>query len=368
MLLKRFVVAALLLLVVPFVAPRVRAADEVPVRTWTGHTTMVYSVAFSPDGKSLVSASLGGRDSDNHVVPGTVKVWDAASGNEKFQLDGFPDQVTQTMFSRDGKSVITVNSRFDPDNPTQKATGVFKWFGELKLWDAQSGQPIRTMTDYVTRTDRFALSPDGKTVVTHGGYDFTLNVWDLAAGNLRHRIDVPQKNPWVVDVAFSPDGKTIVSTGGYDHTIHFWDAQNGTLLRTIKDTTYFICQLAFSPDGKLLATSNDRGPKEPLRGQVKLWNVESGKVERTLDGFHWVSHALLFSPDGTLLAVDSPTAQGNDVPHQIKLYDTRTWALRATLEGHKQEIDSLAFSPDGKTLASGSRDKTVKLWDVSELK
>jgi WD40 repeat protein len=113
--------------------------------------------------------------------------------------------------------------------------------------------------------------------------------------------------------------------------------------------------LAFSPDGQRLATGGDENT-------VKIWDVATGQLLKTLRGHVGEVYTVAFSPDqeGRWIA-----SAGED--SIVKIWDSRSGTLVHSFRGHLALVSSLAFSPDGRKLFSGSRDKTVKVWDVSQL-
>ena len=188
------------------VPPNLRATTEVlwdpALVTLSGHTKGVTSVAFSLDGKKIVS---GSHDK-------TLRVWDAESGSSILgPLLGHTNWVTSVAFSPDGNKIVSGS-----DDKT------------LRVWDAESGSiilgPLLGHTNWVTSV---AFSPDGNKIVS-GSDDNTLCVWDAESGSTILGLLVGHTN-WVASVAFSPDGKKIVS-GSDDKALCVWDAKSGSII------------------------------------------------------------------------------------------------------------------------------------------
>ena len=138
----------------------VQAQESKPL-TLKGHTLGVWGVAFSPDGKRLASASGGGPE--DHT-PGDVKVWDATSGQEQLTLKGHTDRVVCVAFSPDGKRLVSGSAD-----------------QAVKVWDATTGQEKRTLKGHTGPVWGLAFSPDGKRLAS-GSADRTVKVWDMTSG------------------------------------------------------------------------------------------------------------------------------------------------------------------------------------------
>jgi hypothetical protein len=210
--------------------------------TLKGHTSGVTSVAFSPDGKRLASGSGGTWDGTKRAyVGGEVKVWDAQTGQE---LHTFHGRANCVAFSPDGRRLAN-------------ATG-----GEVKVWDAQTGKVLLTLKG---GGESVAYSPDGKRLAStdwdDGADSATVKVWDAQTG-LKLLTLQGLTGGLFTTVAFSPEGKRLASTSS-DNTVKMWDAQTGQQLLSLKGAGD---NLAFSPDGHRLASN---GPD----GAVSIWDA-----------------------------------------------------------------------------------------------
>ncbi len=168
-------------------------------------------MAFSPDGKTLASTS---NDT-------TVRLWDGATGESRATLKGHEEQVYAVAFSPDGKTLASAGGNpfevGDLLNPLRP--------GELRLWDAATGEPRATLKGHESTVYAVAFSPDGKTLASAGvdplnpGRPGVLRLWDAATGE--PRATLKGHAGAVHAVAFSPDGKTLASAST-DTTMRLW--------------------------------------------------------------------------------------------------------------------------------------------------
>jgi len=175
------------------------------VRTFKRHSIQVYSVAISPDGRTLAS---GGGDT-NRSNP-ELKLWDATDGREQCALTGHTKDVRSVAFSPDGRLLASAS-----DDTT------------LKLWDAANGRLLLdTLTGHKVNVMSIAFSPDGRTLASVG--DFTFKLWDAASGQELRTFNGHSR--FVTSVAFSPDGRFALS-GSFDKTLKLWDVSEWTQAR-----------------------------------------------------------------------------------------------------------------------------------------
>jgi WD40 repeat protein len=310
------------------------------VQIWDAHTgreilslkgikDSVYSVAFSPDGKRIVSGSNDG----------TLKLWDAQDGHEILALKG-PTRVVSVAFSSDGSRIAS--AYLDRT---------------VKVWDAATGQEKLSLRGNFLSQPTVAFCPDGKCIVVSGTQDdfaraCTAEVWDAATGEVK--LSLLGHTKIIRSAAYSPDGKRIV-TGSWDRTVRVWDAETGEQklsLVAASDNYPAVQSVAFSPDGKRIAAAGGDGV-------VKVWDAETGEQMFSLKGHRSTVESVSWGPDGKRIA----SAGGeNDKTLNVWNLDVAQEAL--TLKGHSAAVTYVAMSPDGDRIASGSEDRTVKIWDA----
>ncbi len=310
-----------------------RESDEKVRKFKTRHTGTVFSVSFSPDGKTLASASHDQR----------IKLWNVASGKELNTLAGHSSTGSSIAFSPDGKTLVSVSMD-----------------ETVKLWDVAKGKKLKTFKIKPLDAISIAFSRDGKTVA-FGSNDGTVKLWDVASGKVLKTF-AGHTNP-VYSIKFSLDGKTLASgsLGSDDKTIKLWDVASGKEMKTITANSDSTGALEFSPDGKTVAFgSNDN--------TVRLWDVASGNELKIFSGHSESVDLLAFSSDGKTLV------SGNNEPFDkssgnwnvtVKLWDIASGKELKTLSYTSAAVGSLALSPNGKTLILGSEDGTIKSWNTS---
>ncbi len=252
----------------------------------------------------------------------TIKLWQADTGRLVMTLSGHLHFVRCVAFSPDGKLI---------------ASGSVD--RTVKLWDVSSGTEVVTFSGHRDTISGVAFSPDGKTVASCAVNDTETRVWDIATEKLSRTIE----NEYSFrNVAFSPDGKYLALVGSW---LRIFDLQKGEIVQVIKH--FSPTKVCFSPDGKYMACGGGGG--------LSLIAVESGEVALQFSKTTILDTA--YSPDGKYIV----SSGYDDV---ARLWDAQSGKELRVFEGHKDDIRSLAFSPDGRQVITGSADFTVRLWDV----
>jgi WD40 repeat protein len=363
------------------------------------HQGPVHSVAFSPDGKWILTAS---RDR-------TARVWDATSGKlvRELRHDGplhcavfspdakvvatggeglgvrlwgtvrgeivrqlkHPGTVNALAFSPDGRFLLSGGNQsvlwradtgepageflghkhalwcaaFSPDGKTVITGGQD---GMVRFWDGTTGKCLAGQLEHIRQVKSVAFSPDGKLILT-GSTDQSAQLWDATTG--RPRGDPFRHQGAVVAAVFSPDGKTVMTAAGWQARL--WDVATGPAVGEPFRHGSTVFSLAFHPDGRTILTGG-------ADHTARLWEIPGGGARLCLGTHRGGVQQVAFSPDSKLALTGGFDARA-------RIWDAATGKELRGLEGHHGAIHAVAFSPDARTAATGGEDWTVRLWDVA---
>lgn len=314
------------------------------VNTLQGHQGGVMIVAFSPDGTLVAS---GGQDQ-------TLRIWDSSSGELLGVQQAHEDWVESLAFHPNSEALFS-SGRGDRDYYIWRIDATELANARRNL---ESGGGILHLADRVVGHElgiySLALSPDASLLASGSG-DETIALWDVESKQIVKTLYGHQDA--VKSVAFSPDGSLLVS-GGNDFTIRLWDVASGQLRDVLRQHTHQIWSLAISGDGRTLASGGSDG-------MVCLWDLSASpqvQLYRILDGHVEPIYVLAISPDGQTLV----TGESRGIV-RVRTIERASMTVQTEriLTKHSALVDDIAISPDGRWLVTASHDRTVCLWDLA---
>jgi WD40 repeat protein/tRNA A-37 threonylcarbamoyl transferase component Bud32 len=285
------------------------------------HQDTVNDVAFSPDGRWVLTASA------DH----TARVWDVRTGQPRFdnylQHDHF---IVRASFSADGRRIVTAS-----DDKT------------AKVWDAATGRLIATLRGHSGPVQDARFSPDGAQVVT-GSDDKTARLWSSDTGN---PIGDPLPHEGaIVRAWFRPDGRQVL-TASSDGSARLWQMGSSAAVSAARLRHEGpLMDACFDREGKQVATAS-------ADGTARLWDATTGAPLSDPLRHQGPVLSVAFRPDGRQLATASLAA--------VQFWDARTGQATGVVLRHYSAVNRVAFSPDGTRVATASDDNYTLVWDAS---
>jgi WD40 repeat protein len=301
-----------------------------------GHMAKIQGVAFTPDGKQLVSGA------DDKVV----RVWDWRAGKTVRTIRGAlgrgdEGKIFAMALSPDGRW-LAVGGWFPGSHEESDA---------IRLFDFATGKLVALLKGHTNVVNSLAFSPDSKQLIS-GSSDDSAIIWDVEVRKPLHRL--PGHTGEIYGVAFTPDGKRVV-TGSYDNTARLWRVGDGGLIAELKGHKDKVFRVAINPiDGSIASASND--------GEIRLWNGTTGTPVRAWMQLGSNPGSLTFSVDGTRLV----TGVGSYGPaHNVHVWNVADGKEILTYTAHGNVVLATAISPDGELAATGGGYGEIHVWKVA---
>ncbi len=289
------------------------------------YSSIVWGLAFSPDGRWLVSTH----------GDGAVLVWDMVERKRAANFNEHSDSVRAVAFAGDGKRIASAGE-------DQSAI----------IWDVATGRKETTLVGHTTRVTGLAFAPGGDWLASVDREGRAI-VWDLARRQPRLQFSIPGEWMDTHCLAVSPDGRWVaVSHGVYESAtgrqvvgFHLYDVGGWRI------SAGYIYGVSFSGDGRWMALT-------VANGKLFLWDTVTWEV---VDQAAASLISVSFSPDGGWLA----TGEDQGI---VRLWSARPLRQVGEVGRHTARVKSVAFSPDGREVASASDDKTICLWNIGRRK
>ncbi len=311
------------------------------------HADRVNDLAYTPDGKQLISAS---RD-------GTVRVWDLANGREVLAYRKHTPPKADGQDDIDDRSVFRIPAvAISPDGTTVASSGT----GEIHIWELKTGKgkTIATKSPYLIRG--LVFLKDGKSIAT-GGDDKIVRIFSLNDGN--EKTAFPALSNRIEGLALSPNGLLLAATDANGVLSVFktdGSDQKPVLSTQASDANSTNLDLLYLPDGtKIFTAGSDQNPRLTIAPGPKGETVSGmGSVALRFPGHASRINAAAITPDGALIA----TASEDET---VRVWETASGKTIRHFQGLLSRATSVAIRPDGKQIATGTEDGSIRLWDLS---
>ena len=298
-----------------------------PVHVFRGHRALVQGLAFSPDGRNVVSVS-GDR---------TARVW---------RFSDAPGSSTWVVYDGRAPSSYPVPNLSVSVSPDSSRIVVGTAYGGVRMIDADTNEVLFTV-DGRGDSARVTFAPDGRSFAV--AQEHATSIRSTSEGRLLASMKLPD-GVFSEQLAFRPGGQTI-ATADVDGKVRLWDASSGALTRAIPAGTGEATAVAFSPDGASVATGTSGG-------DVKIVETDTGQLRFAVGTGRSLVDDLRFTPDGRQLLVATDDAN-------VRTWDLSRKTSMTVFRGHTAPAMQTAISPDGSTLLTGSQDHRARVFDLA---
>jgi len=276
------------------------------LKTFQDGGTYIWSAEFSPDGRTVVSAS--GDIVYDYPADCFLRLWDIQTGDCRKIIRGHQGSVNDVSFSPDGRFLLSASDM-------------------LRLWDVRTGQCLRTFTGHANTVNTVVFSPDGCHALSAGAWENAFRLWDLATAECIRLFEGHQGE--IHALTFSKDGTYILS-GGHDSDMRLWGVETGKCLKTLTGHEGWINTIALSPDmSYALSGSYDK--------TLQLWDMCTGKCIHIIDKSIENITSVAISLDGKLAVTGSgdKTVKLFFIDRELDDYNPADWD-----EGAKPYLDT----------------------------
>lgn len=284
----------------------------VELKTLSGHAGPVLAVAFSPDGKTLATASEDAK----------IMLWDARGGTLKNTLVGHDGPVRSVAFSPNGAILASGSDDF-----------------KVIMWDVSSGTQHGPQLRHPYNVSAVAFSSNGKLLATGTkDKDNRIRIWEAQSGELKATWNSPDAS--IDSISFSPVDKVLAS-GSDDFKVRLWNIERGeSNAEPLRGARAAVISLAFSKNGRLLAGAGQENA-------VRVWNVDSQELQTFTAPDPGPLLSVAFSPSGKLLVTGGTAA---------RIWAVNTSTIEATVSG---PVRAVGWSPDGRLIATSLKSNVV---------
>ena len=241
--------------------------DDTDYEKVLAHNGRVNALAFTPDGRRLLTGSGAGN----------LRLWDTRSGNLLSTLQGKSGRITSVAIDDAGSQVATGSGN-----------------GTLTIWQLSASNQLtnpKVLTPVGPQINTLRFHPTDSNKVVAGDHDGIIQVWDIKqALAVQTLIDDADR---IIGIDITADGKYVAS-GSYDRTIRIWNLETDERVQTLVGHDFVVADVAFSPDGELLASGS-------YDESIKVWNWSKAEMSCTLTGHSGFVYSVDFTDAGTAL-------------------------------------------------------------------